>query len=111
MEDTAQQGSSKERPLCRATSKAPVVPFSHRGFSRLWGRLLRSGCVNAGVAQRLSGNLERQQSLDLRQGIGLGQLGKDITQIILRLYTIGLGGLDQAIEVRGRFCARWGIRE
>ncbi len=32
-DDTAQQGSSMERPLCRATSKAPVVPFPPGLFS------------------------------------------------------------------------------
>jgi len=32
-DDTAQQGSSMERPLCRATSKAPVVTFPPGLFS------------------------------------------------------------------------------
>jgi len=40
-----------------------------------------------------------QQLLDFFQGLRTWQLFKDMTQVAVRLKAMGLGGLDQAVQV------------
>ena len=57
----------------------------------------RSG---AGSAQRRVGDkIHGQEGLEVCEGLGLGEIGEDLSQVMIGLKPIGLGGLDQGVQV------------
>ena len=60
----------------------------------------RSRGASAGVGEKAGGvDPRRQEALDVLDGRGLRQLGEDVAQVGVRLQAVGLGGLDQGVEV------------
>jgi len=59
-------------------------------------------CVLDGGAERSRVEGVREQRLDLLEGLGLRKLFDDVLQVGERLQPVGLGRLDQAVDVRAR---------
>ena len=53
----------------------------------------------------------REQRLDLGEGGGARQRGEDVAQVGGGLEAVGLGGLDEAVEVRAGLGAADGVGE
>ena len=66
----------------------------------------------AGPAQRRVGDkVHGQQSLEVLEGAGPGEIGEDPAQVMIGLEAAGLGGLDQAIKIGGGLGAGHGVME